>query len=319
MQLLISNMETIKKTTFDRVYALQVANIVANTGSFAAAARKVNTSPSNITKEIQKLEEYLGIKLFNRTTRSISVTEQGKFALEKSKNILNMLSDMEDELKGNADITRGLLRISAPTSLGENIITDLIVEFQILHPYIEIELDFTDRVLDPIEHGIDLSIRSSNTLPDSSLFSKKVGELHRTICVGPKYLEHFKLPKNPQKLKDHNCLLYNRAATPFHWTLEKSKKQESINVQGNFSSNNLKTVLRACKQGLGISNMPKYLIQNELKEGTLIELFKSWNLPRQNIYLLTTTRPSKLRKLQTLVSFLEERFKANKTLRPKSS
>ena len=166
--------------------------MVTQIGSFVGVARKLDTAPSNITKEIKKLEDHLGITIFKRSTRSLSLTEEGQLALKKFQEIIYLYDEMGSELRGENHVAKGILKITAPTSMGENVISHFLANFQKLNPYIEIKIHFADKILDPIEQNIDLSIRVADALPDSNYYAKKVGKLERVICASPLYLKTFK-------------------------------------------------------------------------------------------------------------------------------
>lgn len=299
-------MEIIKKTSFDRIYAFQLASLVLKEGTFAAAARRLGVTPSNITKEIQKLEKYLGVKIFKRTTRSLSLTQEGRIALDKARNILNELGDLEYSVKGSASTHQGSIRITAPTTLGQSILSDIFAQYQLDHPYMDIDLRFTDRILDPVEQDIDLSIRTAFSLKDSSMYVKKLGQLERVIVASPEYLNHFSVPKNPDHLHKHNCLLYMRGDSPFIWSFEKGKQKKKIHVQGTYKSNNLLSLIKSCEMGVGLLNIPRYLVEEQLENGELQVLFKSWTLPAHSIFLLTSRRPSESKRLQSMIEYLIE-------------
>jgi DNA-binding transcriptional LysR family regulator len=299
-------METIKKTTFDRIFALQVAMTVAREGTFVNAAKALDTSASNITKEIQKLESYLGVKLFKRTTRSLILTEEGELTLKKSRILLEELSNLEEQLHGSVDSVKGLLRVTAPTTIGQNYLSKLFADFQLDHPYIELDLVFTDQVLDPVIHDIDLSIRTAFRLNDSSLFVKNVTQLERVICASPEYLNRFKRPKTLESLEKHNCLLFLRGDTPFSWSFSKNGETRNVKVQGTYRSNNLVSLITACERGVGILNVPKYLVEEQIESGDLEVLLKSWELSAHNLFFLSSRRPSSLKKLQVLENYLEQ-------------
>ncbi|MFG1481379.1 LysR family transcriptional regulator [Halobacteriovorax sp. HFRX-2_2] len=301
-------MEIIEKTTFDRLYALQVATVVAREGTFAKAAKVLGTSASNITKEIQKLESYLGVILFKRTTRSFVLTEEGHLTLERSKNLLEELNNLEEQLHGVVDSVKGVIRITAPTTIGQSFLAPIFAEFQLHYPYVEIDLILTDRVLDPVEHNIDLSIRTAFQLKDSSLYMKRVTQIDRVICASPRYIDHFKRPTNLESLSKHNCLLYLRGDSPFIWSFKKGQKISHIQVQGSYKSNNLMSLIKACELGVGILNVPRYLVDEQIQSGELVELFKSWELPSHSLFFLTSRRPSSSKKLEVLEEFLSERL-----------
>jgi len=299
-------MATIEKTTFDRIYAFNIANTVIKEGSFVRAAKRLDTTPSNITKEVQKLENHLGVTLFNRTTRSLSLTEEGSIAIAKFQSILDAVGQLEEDLQGSKGTIKGPLTITAPKALGQTLISSLIAQFQLENPYIEIDLIFSDRVLDPVQNRVDLSIRTAFELEDSSLYVKKLGKLERVICASPEYLEMFKRPRNTKDLQNHNCLVYMRGASPLHWTMEKNKVRESIKIKGSYRSNNLYSLIEACKMGIGLLNIPKYLVKNSIDNGELVPLFKSWELPAHSMFLLSSNKPSSSRKLSAIIEFLQK-------------
>jgi DNA-binding transcriptional LysR family regulator len=304
MQYLISIMERIEKTTFDRIYALKIALTVVNEGTFAAAAKRLGTTPSNITKEIQKLENHLGSALFHRTTRKLSLSEKGKVFINKSKHILDLVCELEDEFKCEDSTFSGALRITAPKTLGKMKIGKILTNFQKLHPELEIDLRLSDRILDPISSGIDISIRTAFQLNDSSLYVKNIGLSQRVICASKKYLEENKRPTTINALTNHNCLNYMRGAGTMPWIFNKKDITETLNVHGSFRSNNMLTLVDACKNGLGIINVPKYLIEDEIKSGELEVLLKSWSIPAHNIFILTTVKPSQSEKIKTLIDYI---------------
>ncbi|OUR99614.1 hypothetical protein A9Q84_00920 [Halobacteriovorax marinus] len=301
-------MEIIKKTTFDRLYAFQLATLVQKEGSFIAVSKRLGVTPSNITKEIQKLEDYLGIKLFKRTTRSIALTQDGKIALDKARDLINGFTDLEDELKGTKDFVRGSLHITAPTTLGQNLLAEIFADYQIQYPFIDIDLRFTDRILDPVEQDIDLSIRTAFSLKDSSLYVKELSKLNRVIVASSEYLEKYGLPRTPSDLSKHNCLLYMRGDSPFIWSFNKGDQAQKIHVTGSYKSNNLISLIKGCERGVGILNIPRYLVEEEIKTGKLTVLFKSWKLPAHSIFLLTSRKPSKSKRIDSIIKFLSSKL-----------
>lgn len=299
-------MEIITKTTFDRFYAYHIVMTVIREGTFIAASKRLGTTASNITKEIKKLEAHLDVKIFTRTTRSISLTEEGKIALQKFKNILQLNQELEEELRGSKAISRGILKVTAPTTLGQTVVSKLLSKFQIDNPYIEIDLILSDNILDPIEHGIDLSIRSAFDLVDSTFYATQVGTLERVLCASPDYIQRFKKPHKIVNLENHNCLMHMRGSSPFIWTFKKGNLEQNIKIKGSYKSNNLITLVDACKAGIGLLNCPKYLVKDELDSGELIQLLKTWKLPSHNIFLISTLKPSQSKRLNKVVTYLKE-------------
>ncbi len=297
-------MEIIKKTSFDRIYALQLAIMVAKKGSFIATAKYMGIPASNVTKEIKKLEEYYATPIFIRTTRSLSLTDEGKMILLKGQKLLTGFFDLEEEIKGKKIEARGALRVTAPTTLGQFFLAPVFAAFQKENPYIDLDIRLTDRILDPIEQNIDLSIRTAFSLKDSSLYVKQLKPLKRVIVASEEYINKFSKPKSPTDLFKHNCLLYMRGESPFIWTFKRGKKDLDINVNGTYRTNNLISLITACESSLGLLNIPEYLVQEQINSGKLVVVMKGWKLPEHNIYLLTGNKPSESQKLKRLVDFL---------------
>lgn len=299
-------MERIVKTSFDRVYAFKIFLMVIREGSFASAALRLNTSPSNITKEIQKLESYLGLKLFHRTTRALSLTEAGKITCTKVKHVLDVMEEIEDDVSDEVTELSGLLRVSAPKTLGKLKVAVLLADFQAMHPKLHFDIKLSDRVINPVEENIDISIRTEYKLTDSSLFVKNLGMIKRVLCASPDYLKNASPVSNISSLSKHNCLTYMNGPAVFPWIFEKDEQRHHFHFDSTFQSNDQFTLVQACKKGLGIVNTPKYLVEDDLEKGELVEVLKSWHIPSQNIFVLTHFRPSKSKKIKAIVDYLEE-------------
>ncbi len=294
------------QVNFDRFNSLKIFLKIAHEASFTRAAERLGISKSQVTKEIRKLEEHLGAPLFYRTTRSVSLTETGKMFQEKARNILNLFEEAEEEIKNQKQTARGHLRITAPAILGQRVLAGLLAEFQIANPYVDLELVLTDRVIDIVEDGFDLSIRTSATLKDSNLYQHRLGNISRVVCASPKYLKKFGTPKKIEDLHNHNCVLFIRGNLWNEWHFQKGGTNKKVVVDGNYRTNNIIAQIEATKAGMGISNLPAYLVEEEIKKGKLVPLFKSWTLPGLDMYVLYHQKRSSSRKLDVLLSHLEE-------------
>lgn len=249
---------------------------VIQCGSFSAAARKLGTTPSAVTRQIAKLEESLAVKLLNRTTRSMELTQSGRIYHERAMHLVRQYEEMNQEIAALEAEPRGLLRVSASLSLGTTRLSDLMPEFLDRYPLLSVELALTDRIVDLIEDKVDVAVRISPQLPDSSLVARKLFKYERVICASPSYISENGLPKKPDDLKDHNCLtfltesrsgyLYDGKRT---WVLRLGGKQVEVPVKGRLSSNSLAALTRAAISGAGLFLVPTWLVDHYIHAGDL--------------------------------------------------
>ncbi|MBT3586432.1 MAG: LysR family transcriptional regulator [Halobacteriovoraceae bacterium] len=294
--------------SFDRVYVAGIFVTIAKEGSFAAAARKLNLAPSQVTKEIKKLEEHLQVKLLNRTTRSVSLTREGENYLIHANEILSRFAEAEESVRQLNTTPKGHLRITAPAVLGQVILSKLVSHYQIKHPEVEVELVLTDRVIDIVSDGFDMAIRTSFDLKDSSLFIKEMDEVPRLLCASRSFLKKNGTPKRLADLPSYNQLIFIRGQANKYWTFTKGKEQLDVPISGNFKTNNLLGLVEAAKAGLGIANIPAYLVEDELKKGKMVELFPTHKLPCPKTYLLYQQKRARNLKLDSFISFMEENY-----------
>jgi len=291
---------------FDLFNSLRIFIRIAHEGSFRRASERLGIAPSSVTKELKKLEEHLGVNLFFRTTRKISLTEEGKIFLSDAKSLISSLEEAELNIHQRGSVTRGHLRITAPAILGQRMLSGLVAEFQKENPYVDVELVLTDRVIDIVEEGFDLSFRTSFGLGDSGLYQKNLGEISRVVCASPEYLEKFGHPKRITDLAKHNSLVFIRGTALTSWRFNKGRKELNIPINGNYKTNNLMALIEAVKRGLGIANIPRYLVEEEIKSGELESLFNSYRLPAYSVFLLYHQKRSQSRKLDRFISFFEK-------------
>lgn len=211
--------------------------VVENNG-FAAAARIAGLSPASVTIKINRLEDHYGVRLLNRTTRRISLTEEGSEFYSRCLRILSEVQEAEEQLVSGKDSFYGSLKISAPVDFGQQYIAPLVGEFAVRHPSLEIQLDLSDRVVNLIEEGFDLGIRSG-VLKDNRMVARKLASNKRTLCASPNYLKKFGTPTVPNDLKQHRCLTTIRDSEALsHWHFRSYDKDTSVSVQPTLTSNN---------------------------------------------------------------------------------
>jgi DNA-binding transcriptional LysR family regulator len=244
--------------TFARVGAL---------GSFAAAARDLRLSPSAVSKQIRELEDRLGTRLLNRTTRRVSLTEAGRLYLERANRILEDVDELEILSRGLHRELRGTLRVSAPHDFGRLYLCGIVGRFGRNFPELRVEFDMSDRQVDLVEEGFDVAIRIAN-LSDSTLVMRKLGRCERVLCASPAYLESYGVPTTPRELKSHSCIEYSHA-TERGWRFVQGKRSTVIAPTGRFLANSAWALRAMVLADLGIALLPTFAVHEDLAAGRL--------------------------------------------------
>ncbi|WP_137297129.1 LysR family transcriptional regulator [Psychromonas sp. SP041] len=250
---------------------------VIEQGNFSKAAKKLGVTPSVVSRKIGHLEDALGIKLLQRTTRQISLTESGEVTFLSCK---EMVKAAEEAISAGTSVTStvsGLLRISAPKSLSNQVLRPILMEFLKLYPNIQLHLKVTDQVLDPIHDSIDFLIHI-NEQPIESLVNIKLGRVEQTLCASPKYLQNHTAPIIPDDLKDHSCLCLGENTTDNRWRFIKEDKLVTVQVAGSYLVNHSEMRRDAVEQGLGIGALPDYMAVQSIKAGKLVPILRDWEL-----------------------------------------
>jgi len=250
---------------------------VIEQGNFSKAAKKLGVTPSVVSRKISHLEDALGIKLLQRTTRQLSLTESGEVTFINCKEMVNAA---EQAISASTSITStvsGLLRISAPKSLSNEVLRPLFVEFLSLYPNIQLHLKVTDQVLDPIHDSIDFLIHI-NEQPIESLVNIQLGRVEQTLCASPEYLRNHTALLLPEDLKKHSCLCLGENANDNRWRFINKNQQVTVQITGPYLVNHSEMRRDAIEQGLGIGALPDYMAIQSIKSGKLIPLLNDWSL-----------------------------------------
>jgi DNA-binding transcriptional LysR family regulator len=237
--------------------------------SFVAAARVLGLSASAVGKNVAKLEQSVGARLLQRSTRTVRLTAEGELFYERCRRILDDLHDAEAMLSHAVEAPRGRLRVSLPT-IGYRFLLPILPDFRRRYPEIEMDLDFNDRIVDVIEEGFDVVIRSGN-LPDSNLMARQLGTFRFVLCAAPEYLKRKGLPRLPSELEQHDCLRYRFVKTGKleDWTLKADPKWSELRLSSMLTFNNMEAVLSAAIDGHGIAYMPDFLARQAVAERSL--------------------------------------------------
>jgi DNA-binding transcriptional LysR family regulator len=263
----------------NRAGEMDVFALVAELRSFSAAARKLQLSPSAVSKLVTRLEDRLGTRLLVRTTRSLQLTPEGEVYLERAQRILAEIEETERMFAaGGAAIPRGRLRVSASVAFGVGFVVPLIPDFLTTYPEIELDVSLTDSVIDIVGERADIAIRAG-TLRDSSLKARKLLESRRVIVASPNYLVRQGLPLTPDDLDRHNCLTFNFRPTAEGWPFRDPASGSHFVriVYGNLLANNGPTVRELCIAGLGLARIGQYHVQSDLDAGRLIAVLEDYN------------------------------------------
>ena len=297
----------------DQLSAMQAFVRVVQTGSFSAVAREQATSQATISKRVAALEEYLGAKLLTRSSRATSVTQVGANYYERCVAILGELEEADADARSLTASPKGILRISAPVIFGNIFIDPYVPEFLSIYPEIKIDLQLSDKFVDLISEGIDVAIRAKQ-LENSALIARPLLDNPRIVVATPGYLTAHGTPKHPHELDEHNCLLYSLESTPNIWNFNRSGKRLSVQVRGNFQSDNADSLIEALLNDVGIAILPIWLAVPHLNEGKLVHILTEFEppaFPINAIYPQSRYVPLKVR---CFVGFLKKKLDGHELL-----
>lgn len=280
---------------------------VAEAQGFSAAARRLGLSKAMISVTISRLEERLGVRLFQRTTRRLSLTEAGTASLPHAQRALLAARDAEEAATHSRSTPRGVLRVNAPMSFGLLHVVPALGAFARAFPEIEVDLVLDDRVLDLVDGGFDLALRIG-ALPDSSLVAHPLARSRNVMVAHPDYLARAGTPTAPSELAGHAVLLYSLASTGARWELRRGGRRESVRVRGPLKANSSLAIRQGVLQGLGIARLPEFIAGEDLHGGRLVRVLPAWSLPDQPIHALTTARDYVPQKTRAFIDFFRARL-----------
>ncbi len=264
----------------DKLSAIQTFVRVAEAGSFTAVAKEMGTAQSSVSKSVAALEKDLGTQLLTRTTRSISLTEEGERYFEQVRRLVSEIQDAELALKKGEHQLSGILRVAASVGYGRKVLMPLIDQFLTEHPEVKIDLNLNDGFIDIVEQGIDVAIRIGE-LADSSLLAKRVGTTYRALMASKSYLKAVKKtisePKIPADIAQHACIIYTGLQSRNVWEFNSQDGSTvKVSVSGNFQSNSSEAIRAAGIRGMGLCYSPTWLFDSELKSGEVKVLLRGW-------------------------------------------
>jgi len=277
-------------------------------GSLSAAARELGLTTSSVSKRLAQMEERLGVILLNRTTRRLSLTDEGEIYLADAGRILHEIEDMERRVTGGRAVPRGVLRVNAPLGFGRSYVAPIVSRFVRQFPEIEVQLQLTDHPVSLVDGAFDIGIRFGE-LPDSRLVARRIAANRRLVCAAPSYLRKYGEPRVPHDLGRHQCIVLRQNDAAYgSWRFTQGRSQQTVKVRGMLSSNDGEVTLNWALDGLGITLRAEWDIAKYLRSGRLKLLLEDYATPSADIYAVYSERHNLSPKVQAFVDFMAASF-----------
>jgi DNA-binding transcriptional LysR family regulator len=291
----------------DRLDAMRAFTRVVTSGSYAEAARQLGLTRSAVSKAVTELEHHLGARLLDRTTRRVTPTEAGRAYHERIAGILADVDETETAISRLHDEPKGLLRVNAPMSFGTLYLAQAIADFMVAYPDLRIEAIMNDRFIDPLEEGVDVTVRIG-VLTDSSLIARKLAPARRVLVASPGYLQSHGVPAAPSDLADHRALNFGHASGPQRWQLQDGDEVVSVPIDAALCSNNGDVLRAAALHGNGITLLPTFMVGPDIAAGRLSIVLPDHPPVGLGIYALYAPNRYLAAKTRVFVDFLAARF-----------
>lgn len=278
---------------------------ISSTHNISIAGAELGLSPAVASSHVNKLEEKLGVRLIHRTTRKVSLTEEGQAFLHHAEDVLSSVEAANASVGAGSSSPMGTLRIAAPASFGRMHLVPALSKFMRKYPHLKIDLKLSDTIVDLVEGGFDIAIRNSE-LKDSSLIARKLTTDKRILCASPKYIAECGMPETPNDLKNHNCITLMGLD---NWTFQQKKEKFTIKVKGNFRTDNGEAIRDACVNGLGITVNSTWSACQQLLNRELVEVLPDYPLLSQTaIWAVYPSSRQLAPKVRAFIDYLAEHF-----------
>jgi DNA-binding transcriptional LysR family regulator len=292
----------------DRFRAVAAFAKVVETGSFARAADRLDLSVSAVSRQVAELEAHLGVRLLNRTTRTLSLTESGRAFHERCVQLLADLEEAEEAVTASAIVPRGTLRLTASVSFGVAYLAPAIADFLLRHPQMRFDVELSDRAVDIVDEGIDLAIRIGD-IGSQALISRRIGVSQLVCCAAPAYLARHPAPATPEDLVAHPCLTYAYSSIGNLWRfVDAEHRAHDVRVTGSAHANNGAMLAALAVAGVGINLEPDFIVADDVRAGRLVTLLPGYTPPTVNISAAYPSRRHLSAKVRTFIDFLALRF-----------
>jgi len=289
---------------------------VVEAGSFTRVAHEQNSSQPTISRQVAALEEHLGARLFTRTTRKLTLTDDGRGFYEGAKLAIEAVSEAEDAVGRRRSRPSGSLRLAMPVVFGRLRVIPHLKEFLSRYPDVTVDLVMNDSNADLVEEGIDLAIRSGE-VTDNSLIARRIGTTRRAVVAAPSYLRGKTLPKHPADLAAHDCLTFTGIAAGVRWHFGGPEGPVSVEVTGRVRTRNSEGIREALLSGLGIGYLPIWHLTDEIETGRLVVLLDGFEPKAQPIQAVYPSRRFVPQRTRVMIDFLEQRFAHDPKLNPR--
>jgi len=292
--------------------ALAIFAKVVELRSFAAAAGELALSKATVSKAVSRLEERLGARLFNRTSRRLALTDAGQKLSERAARLLADGEAAENDALAQSAVPRGLVRLAVPMTFGVKALAPLLPEFLKAYPEVSIDLHLSDAAVDLIGEGFDAGLRIAR-LPDSSLIARRLCPMPRYTVAAPAYLKRYGRPTHPMHLADHKCFGYAYLSTPNVWHYTNASGEEvSVRPAGQLRVNNGEALMPAVLAGLGIADLPEFIVGDAIASGKVEVILKGWKQPEGAVHLVTPPGGPRPARVEVLAEFLVKQFAKGK-------
>lgn len=292
----------------DRLHEIEVFIAVAEVGSFAKAGLRLRLSPPAVTRAISALESRLGAKVFNRTTRSLAITEVGQRFLENARRVLGDLDAAERDAVGETTVAKGSLTVTASVTFGRSTLAPVVSAFLAQYPLINISVLLLDRVTNLVEEGIDAAVRIGS-LPDSSMVAKRLGSVHRVLVASPGYLARRGTPSIPADLRLHSMIAFTGLMPNREWRFLDGRSGKAVSFVPRFEINDAGAAIAAAEAGDGITITLSYMVAEQIRLGKLVTVLDAWTPPAVPVHLVFPQNRMMAPKLRAFVDFVTPRMR----------
>lgn len=286
---------------------MQTFVAVVESGSFVGAVEALGSSKAAVSRQINDLETRLGLRLLHRTTRKLSLTDEGHLFYSRCREALALVDDAEAEITSSNVEPRGMLHVSAPLSFGVAYLAPLWARFLGENPKVNLDINLSDRMVDLVEEGFDLAVRIAN-LPNSTLVSRRLATTRMVLCASPQYLERHGVPARPEDLVRHDIASYALAATGDQWTFQGRDGPIRVRTRPILNTNNGDTCRALALEHRAVVLQPSFMLHRDIREGRLIEIMPEYRSGELGIYAMYASRKHLPPKVRKLVDFLAEAF-----------
>ena len=291
----------------DSLQSMRLFTRVVELGSFSAAAREENVSQPTMSKVIAALERSLGVRLLERTTTSLTLTEEGKRFYARSKGVIEEYADAVADARGQTQQLAGTLLVNAPVGLGELRLNGLFLEFLAKYPEIDIELILNDRIIDLVEERVDVAIRLGDDLPPN-VIARNIAKSPRVLVATAEYLRRVPLIRRPEDLIEHEYIRFAGLASGSQMKFSNATETVVVTTRGRYRVNSSLALRQCFLEGIGLGTAPAWLVQDLIDTGALVRLLSAWKMPSQSVHLVYPSRRYQPLRARALLQFMAERI-----------